>query len=188
MIKFIKGHFKNSDPNIKDWDEPTIREFNGKKVVGRPTKGYGSSTFTYAGKTYEPTPWTTPMYKIRLGVEALINKECTFCLCGYYGEDGKGLPHHSDTVPTLDDLVVSISFGGPRVFQWREYHYDIKEKTDTSEVKFDCYYSTPPATNYILEHGDVIIFDGHSQMRSTHAVLPMEHATERINLTFRTGI
>ena len=41
---------------------------------------------------------------------------------------------------------------------------------------------------YILEHGDVLIFDGHSQMKSTHAVPDMIGAGERINLTFRTGV
>ena len=40
----------------------------------------------------------------------------------------------------------------------------------------------------ILNHGDVLIFDGHSQMKSTHAVPDMIGAGERINLTFRTGI
>ena len=52
-----------------------------------------------------------------------------FCLCGYYGTDGKGIPHHSDTVPTYNDLVVSLSFGAPRIFQWHEYGYHIKKET-----------------------------------------------------------
>jgi alkylated DNA repair dioxygenase AlkB len=44
----------------------------------------------------------------------------TFCLCGLY-PDEKGIPHHSDTVPTLNDVVVSISLGSPCVFNWREH-------------------------------------------------------------------
>ena len=39
-----------------------------------------------------------------------------------------------------------------------------------------------------MEDGDVFIFDGLSQMSSTHAVLSMEGCGERTNLTFRSGI
>ena len=91
-------------------------------VKGRPTKGFGSSSFNYAGKLYKPTPWTHVMYDLKQEAERLvweelgIDKQFTFCLCGYYGVDGKGIPHHSDTVPTLDDIVVSISLGATRVF------------------------------------------------------------------------
>ena len=45
MIVYIKKHFKNIDPCIKEWDEPREREFNGSMVKGRPTKGFGSSSF-----------------------------------------------------------------------------------------------------------------------------------------------
>ena len=41
---------------------------------------------------------------------------------------------------------------------------------------------------YLMEDGDVFIFDGKSQMRSTHAVLDMKGCGERINLTFRSGV
>ena len=44
MIHYIKHHFKDCDPKIKQWDEPREREFKGKIVKGRPTKGYGSSS------------------------------------------------------------------------------------------------------------------------------------------------
>ena len=64
-------------------------------VKGRPTKGFGSSSFDYAGKLYKPTPWTHPMYKIKEKAEKLvweelgINKKFTFCLCGYYAKTVK---------------------------------------------------------------------------------------------------
>jgi alkylated DNA repair dioxygenase AlkB len=196
MIKLIKHKFKHyiiEPEKWKNWDEPTVREFKGKKVVGRPTKGYGDSTFTYAGKEYKPEPWSNNylVNAIKENIEKMFDAKFTFCLCGYYGEDGKGLPHHSDTVPTLDDLVVSISLGGPRIFQWHQYDCQIKPETNTSEL----YKYIQPVLgvnveehNYILEDGDIIVFDGNSQMCATHAVLPMEHAAPRINLTYRTGI
>ena len=57
------------------------------------------------------------------------------------------------------------------------------QSPDGTENTFDCNEDT-----YILEHGDVLIFDGHSQMKSTHAVPDIVEAEERINLTFRTGL
>ena len=197
MILFKKGIFKDFDHKITTWDEPTEREFNGKLVKGRPTKGFGddySNSFEYAGKTYTPKAWSTPMYQIKVAVEKLvweelgINKKFTFCLCGYYGTDGKGIPHHSDTVPTLDDIVVSISLGAPRVFVQRTYQNNVKEHTNTSEIETEIENFIIDEKHYLLEHGDVLIFDGHNQMTSTHAVPSLEKAGERINLTFRSGL
>ena len=195
MIDLKKGYFKDQNPVITDWDEPTIREFNGHKVLGRKTAGYGS-TFAYAGKEYEGRTWADNhrIFKIKILTELMLLQEYnqrvdfSFCLCGYYGTDGKGIPHHSDTVPTLDDLVVSISFGAPRVFTWRHYQNDIKKKTNTSEIETNIENFVVGEDTYILEHGDVLIFDGYSQMKSTHAVPDMVAAEERINLTFRTGV
>ncbi len=55
MIVYIKKHFKNANPGIEynQWDEPREREFNGSMVKGRKTKGFGSSSFNYAGKLYD---------------------------------------------------------------------------------------------------------------------------------------
>ena len=194
MILYIKKYFKEADPSIIEWDEPKEREFKGAMVKGRPTKGFGSSSFNYAGKLYKPTPWTNIMYHLKQEAERLvweelgIDKQFTFCLCGYYGVDGKGIPHHSDTVPTLDDIVVSISLGAPRVFVQRTYQNNVKTRTDTSEIETKIENFMIDEKHYILEDGDVLIFDGHNQMKSTHAVPDLETAGERINLTFRSGL
>jgi alkylated DNA repair dioxygenase AlkB len=193
MIKIIEGGLKDYEPTIKKWDKPTVREFNGKKVEGRPTKGYGTSSFEYAGKTYKPEPWTISMEIIKMATELLVYKELnrvvrfSFCLCGLYETGKMGIPHHSDTVPTLDDLVVGVSFGAPRILEWTEYGYDIKEATNTSKINV---LSTGNAITrrYLLKDGDVYIFDGHSQMTSTHSIPTIENVDKRINLTFRTGL
>ena len=194
MMKFIKGGLIGHEPSIQMWDPPTIRYFDGNKIEGRPTKGYGSAPFEYAGKRYEPTPWTNSMNIIKTATELLIYKHLgqvvrfNFCLCGLYRNGKVSIPHHSDTVPTTEDLVVSISFGAPRIFQWCEYSCPIKKETNTSELDISIDDQTPVVRNYIMEEGDVFIFDGHSQMNSTHSVPSVENKEERINLTFRTGI
>ena len=46
MIIFEKDLFKGFEIQIKEWDEPSVRVFNGKMIKGRPTKGYGESEFS----------------------------------------------------------------------------------------------------------------------------------------------
>jgi alkylated DNA repair dioxygenase AlkB len=192
MIKHIKHIFAEFEHGIDKWDDPRERMFEGTMVKGRPTRGFGDSTFNYAGKLYEPEPWTHKMQLIKVAAEdvasRVFNKEIkfTFCLCGFYPDD-KGIPHHSDTVPTLDDVVVSLSFGAPRVFAWRTYQNNIKRHTNTSDVDFKENFIKDEKL-YLLEHGDVIMFDGYSQMKATHAVPDLVGAEERVNLTFRSGL
>ena len=192
MIKFTKGLFTGHSPKIFSWDNPTHRVFNGEVVKGRKTKGYGTSVFEYAGKKYEPEPWTTQLLHEKSVAEAYVNQtlgrdlKFTFCLCGLYETGEEWIPHHSDTVPTLDDIVLSVSFGAPRLINFREYQYNVKKHTNTSDTK------TPSKWvkeyNYIMEDGDAILFDGHSQMKTTHSVPPIEGSGRRISLTFRTGL
>ena len=192
MIKHIKHIFSEFEHGIDKWDDPRERMFEGTMVKGRPTRGFGDSTFNYAGKLYEPEPWTNKMQLIKVAAEdvasKVFNKEIkfTFCLCGFYPDD-KGIPHHSDTVPTLDDIVVSLSFGAPRVFAWRTYQNNIKQHTNTSDVDLKENFIKDEKL-YLLNHGDVIMFDGYSQMKATHAVPDLVGAEERVNLTFRSGL
>ena len=193
MIKFIKGAFAKEYPYIPQWEEPVNRIYAGKKIKGRYTQAYGDSDFEYAGRLYKPIPWNDHIRKFKTKAEDLVLKELgrhvqfSFLLCGFYGEDGVGIPHHSDTVPTLDDLVVSISFFSPRIFQWQEYKRNIKEHTATSKINTH-YIPKKRLTNYLMENGDTFVFDGHSQMKATHAVPDVIGGGQRINLTFRTGI
>ena len=87
--------------------------------------------------------------------------------------------------------MFSISFGAPRVFEWTTYAHHIKDDTNTSDTYIDITSRSnkPMGTSlYLLEHGDAIMFNGSSQMTSTHAIPELLGAGERINLTFRSGI
>ena len=197
MKVFAKKVFKGDNPNIVAWDEPTVRRFGGKKVYGRPTKGYGTSEFNYAGKLYKPEPWTIQMKYIKTKAEdwasEIMNRpiEFTFCLCGLYETGDDSIPHHSDTVPTLDDVVLGISFGGTRVLEWNNYLKEIKKDTNTSQL--DTVFEQgnvyiPETDRFLLEEGDVYMFDGHSQMKSTHSIPPLIGCQRRTSLTFRSGV
>ena len=194
-MKVIKKALVDYQPVITEWDEPVIREFDGKKIVGRPTKAYGTKSFEYAGRLYEPEPWSISMNILKMAAQVLVFKEINkvvkfnFCLCGYYKDGSVSIPHHSDTVPTLNDIVVSISFGTNRIFKLETYLHPIKEKVDTSELLEGYEKHLNYRKSYLLQHGDVMIFDGHSQMKSTHAIERNDKIKEsRMNLTFRTGL
>lgn len=193
-LRIIKEGLKGYNPDIECWDKPTVRMFNGARVEGRPTRGYGTASFNYAGKLYDPTPWTDSIQVVKKETELLIYKELrtrvefNFCLCGLYKTGKVGIPHHSDTVPTLEDLVVGVSFGATRILEWNQYSYSIKKETNTSEIDINHKENHLETTRYFLEDGDVYVFDGFSQMTSTHAIPTTENTKERINLTFRTGL
>ena len=197
MLRFIKGDFAQytyQHLDDEEWDAPVEREYNGKKIMGRSTQAFGESSFEYAGKLYEPKPWTDKMYNIKLKAEELVSDwidrevDFTFCLAADYPSGHDSIPHHSDTVPTLDDLVVSISFGATRLLEWREYDKEIKKETNTSKTPHSSQLGPYTTKRYILEYGDVMIFNGHSQMNSTHAVPVCRQVGRRVNLTFRSGL
>ncbi len=203
MKILLKGLLKDIHPVITDWDEPSVRtNENGEEVIGRPSIGYGDSNeFTYAGKTLKARSWTDEMNLIKdicqqaLEEKTKTDKKITFLLAGYYPEY-KGIPMHSDAVPSLNDWVVSCSFGGTRVFAWREYEENIKSESYTSKANLTQYHpsigeSLPLGYKedlFLLEHGDVLIFNGKSQMDSQHSVPDLIGTKPRINLTFRTGL
>lgn len=184
-------------PAFDYWDKPQTRIYNGVEVKGRETRGYGDHSFRYAGKNMDPSPWESnedvawfkKVAEHHASEELGRNVEFTFCLCGLYKTGEDSIPHHSDTVPTRDDVVFSISLGAARVFEWNQYQYFIKKKTNTSKINIiwpSGSYLTKE--RYIMGHGQAILFDGHSQMTSTHAVPPVLNSGERINLTFRSGL
>ena len=194
MKILLKGLLRDHYPEVPEWNDPSVRtDENGNEVVGRPSVGYGDANkFTYAGRTLDANPWTTDMLYIKKISEAAlldkagVNKEFTFCLAGYYPE-ANGIPYHSDTVPTVDDWVASWSFGGSRVFGWKEYDQPIKTTSNSSLVNFDN-TTLVDEELFLLEHGDLMLFNGQSQMNSMHNVPDLLGTQPRINLTFRTGL
>ena len=103
---------------------------------------------------------------LKMATQLFVYKELNkivkfnFCLCGLYKTGEIGIPHHSDTVPTEDDLVVGVSFGAPRSMEWNQYDTYIKDHTNTSEINKNMDWALQKT--YLLTDGDVYIFDGES--------------------------
>ena len=200
-VCFLKGLMKNLNPSFFEWDLPKDRKVGSTLIKGRPTRGFGDKEFEYAGKLMTPEPWDnhSDVHDILVEANHAMKrfgefKNFSFCLVGLYKDGMDSIPFHSDTVPQEKDWVFSVSFGAPRIFEWREYQVPIKDHSNTSSLnisrdrlgKSGWYYET---YTYLLEHGDVIIFDGASQMYSEHAVPKLIGVTEpRVNLTFRSGL
>lgn len=153
------------DPPVTRWDPKTNRE-----LVGRPTKGFGTSDFYYAGKTLKCAPWeTSPVVsKIRNDIELVYNIKVEYVLIGRYDDGQTGIPFHTDEMVGDNDLIINLSFGDPRLFRvkWNE----------TQEIE-----------NYIVQNGEVLMFDGEVNNLMQHDVPALSGRSGlRYSLTFRT--
>ena len=160
MKTFAKNVFEGDDPHIVGWDRPTVREFNNEMVYGRPTKGYGVAEFNYAGKLYKPEPWTVAVKHVKDKAEEWASK--------------------------LLDRPIEFTFCLCGLYETGE---EIKEESNTSETLDFKTTWTPVTRNYLLEDGDVYMFDGRSQMTSTHSIPSIDFGGKRrVSLTFRSGL
>ena len=197
----IKGALSHLNPDLKHWDKPKVRNDEmGRKIKGRPSRGFGDRNFEYAGKMMNPEPWDTEeiMPYMKTIAECVTNNywnggghEFTFCLVGEYPNGTTEVVHHSDTVPSSYDIVCSMSFGSPRLFEWTTYNDQIKDMFETSKLRYtekQLEKMVVKKERYLLEHGDVMIFNGESQMNSTHAVPSISGVDRRLNFTFRSSM
>ena len=196
----IKGALSHLNPDLKHWDKPKIRKDEmGRKITGRPSRGFGDRNFSYAGKSMNPEPWDAEevMPYMKSIAEYLCNHywgggyTFDFCLVGEYPDGTTEVVHHSDTVPSSYDIVCSMSFGSPRLFEWISYKDQIKDMFETSKLRYtekQLKKMIVNRDNYLLEHGDVMIFTGESQMNSTHAVPRISGVDRRLNFTFRSNM
>lgn len=153
------------DPPVVRWDPKTNRE-----LIGRPTKGFGTSDFHYAGKTLKCAPWETSrvVNSIKKDIEEQFNIKVEYVLIGKYADGKTGIPYHTDEITGDDDLIINLSFGDPRLFRVKW------EQTDEVE-------------HFITQHGDLLIFDGYANRRMQHDVPALSSISGcRYSLTFRT--
>lgn len=160
-------------PSDIAWLEPVDRfdPRHLRMIRGRPSQGYGSAEFSYAGKTINPLPWDAnpKVNELRERLERFLGVEFYFCLCGLYEDHTVSIPMHHDEIEHDDDVIVSLSFGATRIFEMKET------------------YDTSPLKRFILEEGDLVIMTGKNQRIAQHAVPSQETpAGPRVNLTFRT--
>lgn len=153
------------DPPVTRWDPKTNRQ-----LVGRPTKGFGTSDFYYAGKTLKCSPWedSPVVNQIKKDIENKFNIKVEYVLIGRYADGSTGIPYHTDEMVADSDLILNLSFGDPRLFR----------------VKWN---ATGEVEHFITQNGDLLLFDGEVNNLMQHDVPALSSpAGCRYSLTFRT--
>ena len=154
-----------------DWQPEEIRLFGKTLLAPRLASYVGDegAHYRYSGVKRMPLPWTPVLRELRESLSHLVGVEFNSVLCLLYrdGNDSMGL--HSDDEHDLDPCapICSVSFGAPRVMQWRS-----KDATRRENVE--------------LGNGDVLIMQRGLQRDWKHGIAKTrKNVDERINLTFR---
>lgn len=151
------------------WKQESVRMMGREIPMPRLTAWYGDpgAVYTYAGRTFEPLPWTPELRAIQSRLAHEEGIETNSCLCNLYrnGRDSIGL--HADDERELGPLpqIASVSLGSTRRFV-------LRQKGCKVEVT--------------LGAGDLLIMGGTTQQNWKHEI-PKTAAQvgERVNLTFR---
>ncbi|NHN24373.1 alpha-ketoglutarate-dependent dioxygenase AlkB [Flavobacterium jejuense] len=117
------------------------------------------------GKVYV---WSGIMKKLKMQVEALLNKEFELAMCIYYPNGEYFAPYHFDQQTSgYKTILPSISLGEVREFSFKE--------NETGEV-----YSLD------LANGSLLIMKDYTQERYMHTLTKnSKYQNGRINITFR---
>ncbi|MGY0040683.1 alpha-ketoglutarate-dependent dioxygenase AlkB family protein [Pedobacter sp. NJ-S-72] len=161
-------YFKN---DVSWMQEPVIL-FGKKRMQPRLTAFFGEEDmeYSYSGLTMKAKNWTLPLAKIKEKLETKFEASFNVCLLNYYRDGKDYMGWCRDNEHTLGEypVIVSVSFGSTRIFQFRDY----KEKM--------------PVVSLELDHGSVLLMKRQTQEYWEHRVpkttLPVG---PRINLTFR---
>ncbi|QNK61919.1 alpha-ketoglutarate-dependent dioxygenase AlkB [Pedobacter sp. PAMC26386] len=161
-------YFKNDVP----WMQETVVLFGKKKMQPRLTAFFGDESMQYddAGLTLKAENWSSPLVRIKEKLEAKFETLFNICLLSYYRDGKDYMGWHRDNEHALGEypVIVSVSFGATRIFQFRDY----KEKI--------------PVISLELDHGSALLMNRQTQEywehRVTKTTLPVG---PRINLSFR---
>jgi len=166
-----------TDFNDITWTQKTLKMM-GKDVL-EPRKtfigGTEGSSYKFAGlKTEGDGKLPSSITETMLYVEEYLKKngimkqkdKFNFCVCNYYENGNNYIGMHSDKGTPDGEIIASLSYGVSR-------HFDIKTH-DGDKTRLE------------LNHGDLLIMTGATQLNSKHGVPKQLKIKEpRINLTFR---
>jgi alkylated DNA repair dioxygenase AlkB len=154
--------------------QETIVLFGRPVETPRLTSWHGDPgcSYAYSGRTFDPSPWTPELARIRESVSE--HQGCRFnsVLANYYRDGRDSMGEHADDEPELgpspnDVRIASVSLGAPRRFVLRHKR--------TKEVRA-----------FELGDGSLLVMGGTTQLYFRHHVPRTKTAVApRLNLTFR---
>lgn len=178
LLEYIPAFFDRADSTrfldnfiqTVHWKQRKVQMYDKEVVTPRLTAWFGDVTEDNEPYGEGKSPWTKELLLIKSKVEAYTGITFNGVLLNYYRDGNDSVAWHSDkdTVPGMKTEIASVSFGQPRMFDFRS-----KEN---------------PKQKYSLElgHGALLLMKGDLQKYWEHRIakspIPMK---PRINLTFR---
>ncbi len=155
------------------WTQDKMNMFGKVVDLPRLTAWYGDpeASYTYSGITNNPLAWTPLLLNLKKEIETYTGSEFNSVLLNYYRDQSDHMSWHNDDEKELghQPVIASLSFGEPRLFQFKHFEDKTIEKISVS-----------------TEGGSLIIMRGETQKYWRHRIaktsLPMG---PRVNLTFR---
>jgi alkylated DNA repair dioxygenase AlkB len=155
------------------WHQGSVRVFGRDIPEPRLTSWHGDpgSSYSYSGRTVQPSPWTKDLAAIRTLVESLATFGFNSVLANLYRDGRDGVAWHSDDEVELgsEPVIASFSLGASRRFS-------VRRRDRTGErIDLD------------LHAGTLIVMRGSFQRTWEHSIPKTRRPVDqRVNLTFRT--
>lgn len=154
-----------------EWQHDQVIMFGKQITTKRKVAWYAGEgiSYTYAGKTKDPLPWTPFLLSIKEKVEKQTGATYNACLLNLYHAGDEGMSWHRDNEKEIvpESSIASVSFGAPRKFAFK--HAVTAQKIEA-----------------LLESGSVLDMRGPIQQHWYHALPPSKKVKDlRVNLTFR---
>lgn len=155
-----------------DWQADQVNMMGRLITTRRLVAWYASQTlsYTYAGVTKTPLPWTQPLLRLKQLIEACSDSTFNACLANFYHDGNDAMGYHCDNEKDLqpEAAIASLSLGAPRRFCFK--HRVTKAKVELT-----------------LAHGSLLVMQGDTQKHWLHALPAAKKVDQsRVNLTFRS--
>lgn len=180
FFKAVPSYYNRLNPQI-NWQQLENKAFGKNVKQPRLSANYslhGTLQYTYGGKERDSLLMPSQVLYMRSVLRDVASKysmnfgEMNFCVANKYRTGKDYIAWHHDDDPKIDDRfpVVSVSFGTPRLFNWRSKETNISQSVT-------------------LHDGDVFVMMPGFQEKFEHT-LPryLTVNSERISLTYRTMI
>lgn len=151
-----------------EWQGEKIFVFGKWHEPNRMRSGQGELSYSYSGTKVVAREWTPLVKSVKDFLESKYGADVNYVLLNYYPDGTSQLGYHSDDEKGLvfKASIWSVSFGASRKFY-------LKHSDGTL-------YKT------VLNHGDLLVMEGETQLHFKHSVPKEAKVKEpRINMTFR---